>query len=66
MMYEHGAAAPRQPLAEDIQVWELRWEDTYGASGSTLSRGGKQWALDLWENEFKPHGFTLLQLTRVN
>lgn len=65
-MYEHGAAAPRQPFAEDIQVWELRWEDTYGASGSTLSRGGKQWALDLWENEFKPHGFTLLQLTRVN
>jgi hypothetical protein len=65
-MYEHGANPPRNPLAEDIQVWEIRWEDGQGASGSTLSNGGRQWAMDLWENEFKPHGFILRGLIRVN
>jgi hypothetical protein len=65
-MYEHGSNAPRHPYTEDNQVWELRWEDAYGASGCTLSRGGQKCATDLWENEFKPYGFVLLQLVRVN
>lgn len=65
-MYEHGGNPPRHPFVEDTQVWELRWEDAYGASGCTLSSGGKQAATNLWENEFKPHGFVLRELMRVN
>ena len=65
-MYEHNGKPMRHPFIEDTQVWELRWEDAYGASGCTLVPGGKQTATDLWESEFRPYGFVLQGLVRVN